>query len=557
MRQFSGVWRREAKFELATGGWVDCAAADGVQVVVLAHTSRSPDAHALLAEYRRAGSEGVRRRASDCGLLVCDQQSHTLMLMRDAVGMTPIYYGTKRGDFAFGTRVTDVAQFLSPFKLTPNRASLAALLVDHDAAPTDRSYFNDVHAVPPGHALIYRRGEVAWLSQVERASAAPPASYEEAVAAFAASFRDAVRVRLDSARPNALLLSGGLDSAAIACVAREFGEVIGISYGPQDGSAADESRYLDMLRAHGVRIERVPFYPTIDMTAVEASVRAGETPAFDAVPLTLQRAADAARALSARNLLLGTWGDQVLAPFPPPHHAALPPRRSNALRELAHAYQAYMSDVPVTDIRRALTRQSLRRHAPSWLLAQRRKRRRRKSVFDTLAHEFAPSQVVRERRSYADALYENVYAPAQTEAIAGTTKWGYAHGVEVPLPFLDWPLLQLLATFPSDYAYHEHTLKPLLRSAMRGIVPRELLDRRDKGDYTAAIARGALANRIVLERLEDLSRLVQHGLLSRTAARKTLARLHASSEIALGADELAMILLGLDTWLRLFCENPL
>ncbi|HET9438992.1 MAG TPA: asparagine synthase-related protein, partial [Longimicrobiales bacterium] len=510
-----------------------------------------------LAEYRRAGSEGVRRRASDCGLLVCDERSHTLMLMRDAVGMTPIYYGTKREDFAFGTRITDVAQFLSPFKLTPNRAALAALLVDHDAAPPDRSYFADVSAVPPGHALSYRRGEVSWLPQIERAGPTPPASFEEAVAAFAECFRTAVRVRLDSARPNALLLSGGLDSAAIACMALEFGEVIGISYGLQDGSAADESRYLDVLRATGVPIERVPFYPTIDMSAVEASVRAGETPSFDAVPLTLQRAADAARARSARNLLLGTWGDQVLAPFPPPQHAALPPWRSSALRDLAHAYQAYMSDVPVTDIRRALMRQSLRRHAPSWLLALRRERRRRKSVFDTLAHEFPSGAAARQRRSYADALYENVYAPAQTEAIEGTTKWGCAHGVKVPLPYLDWPLLQLLAMIPADYAYHEHALKPLLRSALRGVVPRELLERRDKGDYTAAIGRGALANRVVLERLEDLSRLVQHGLMSRAAARKTLARLHASSEIALGTDELAMILLGLDTWLRLFCEIPL
>jgi asparagine synthase (glutamine-hydrolysing) len=360
-----------------------------------------------------------------------------------------------------------------------------------------------------------------------------------------------VRVRLDADRPAGVLVSGGLDSAAIVCTAASAGDVFGITYGLQDGGSADESRYTDALRAQGLRIEHVPFYPTTDADGITQSVIESETPAIDQVTLTLARAAQQVRAAGAQSLMLGTWGDQVLSPFPPPHIAAVAPWRTGELARLARAYRQYMTDVDEADIYRAFVRRSLRRRAPGWWLKRRRNQARTTSRFDVLAREFAPPRLEPHLRSFGAAVLRSVTSRSQLQAVEGTTKWGTENGVDARLPFLDVPLVRFLASLPDQHAYRGNALKPMLRDGMRTVVPPIILDRRDKGDYTAAIARGAPRAAALLEQLGDLRELVEFDLMSRTAAAKTLAYFRQSSEIEATSQQLAQ-LMGVSAWLRRF-----
>ena len=51
---------------------------------------------------------------------------------------------------------------------------------------------------------------------------------------------------------------------------------------------------------------------------------------------------------------------------------------------------------------------------------------------------------------------------------------------ETRLPFLDHRLVELVMTRPIELSYRDGESKWVLRRAMRGIVPDEILDRRDK-----------------------------------------------------------------------------
>jgi asparagine synthase (glutamine-hydrolysing) len=348
------------------------------------------------------------------------------------------------------------------------------------------------------------------------------------------------------------LVSGGLDSSALLCLAANAGEVVGINYGTSDDAGADESRYLSVLRSHGLRIDEVPFLPAIDAAAAEQSVREAEAPLVDMVPLTLARAAAHSVMAGAETLLIGTWGDQVLSPFPPVHHRTLAPWR---IRRLARAYQAYMTDVPVPEIARALRRQALRQHAPAWVLQRRHERHRRQSIFDILAQNTASVvEPVQRTRTYRDAVVRNIFAPGMQQGIEMTVKWGSAHRVDARLPFLDRELVQFLLTLPDEIAYHGPALKPLLRASMRETVPHEVINRRDKGDYTTVMRRSALPGGVVIEMLDGLRRFVKHDIMSPAAARKTLARMDRNADIGTESDEMLMVL-GLDIWLRLFFEK--
>jgi asparagine synthase (glutamine-hydrolysing) len=177
-------------------------------------------------------------------------------------------------------------------------------------------------------------------------------------------------------------------------------------------------------------------------------------------------------------------------------------------------------------------------------------------MFDVLSYEFAPPPLPDTPTGYGGAVSANVHAPAQLQAIEVAFKWGASAGLDVRLPFLDYQLVRFLMSLPDDVAYHEHRLKPLLRDALGGIVPQAVIERRDKGDYTTAIQRAQLPRQPVLDLLEELQRPVEFGLMSARSAVETLARLRRATNIADTHDEL-MVLLSVDTWLRLFFQNEI
>jgi asparagine synthase (glutamine-hydrolysing) len=535
--------------ESRAGAAAELARHGALQVAVLRHRKTAETAEDLLRAYRRGGAQAVHERCADCTVVVSDEATGRLVLARDFVGATPLYWAERSGAFAFGTRISDVLDALA-LEPRPDRAALAALLLDHAGAPLDRTYFQGVRAVPPACTLVLSQAGTQLLAAAQTHVSRTVDSYADAVERFRTHLREAVINRLDSRPPTAVLVSGGLDSAALLCLAAQHGEVLGITYGPQDDPASDESRYIDVLRAAGIPIERTAFHPTIDAAALEQSIRQTEMPVGDIVPLTAQRAKAAAHMRGARTLLIGTWGDQVLAPFPPPQLATLSAWRAAAL---AARYQSYLADVPVADVRRALVRQSLRRRAPAWLLRARRTRQRRATMFDVLAHEFAAGPVM-VPASYAAAVRANTSDAGQVHAIEGTTKWAWPEQLDARLPFLDRELLQFLMSLPDDVAYHQHRLKPLLRDALRGVVPDAILERRDKGDYTSAIRRGQLPLAVTLELLDGLRRPLEFGLMSRRSAAKTLARLRTGYNIAQHEDD-AMMLLSLDIWLRICFQS--
>jgi hypothetical protein len=139
-------------------------------------------------------------------------------------------------------------------------------------------------------------------------------------------------------------------------------------------------------------------------------------------------------------------------------------------------------------------------------------------------------------------------------ALETTIKWGLANHLEVRLPFLDPGLVHWLRSVPDAIAYHNSELKPLLRTGLGDLLPREIADRRDKGDYTQAIADGMFAPADVLDALDGLRRLVDFGLMSSESAHLTLAKLSASPNIASETRSLASKLLAVDVWLREFFE---
>ncbi len=230
-------------------------------LAALALPADVPDAEVLFAGYRKWGRALPERLVGDFAIAIWDAREHELFLARDPFGVRPLYLYEGPGLFAFGTEIK--ALFRIPeVPRTLDDEEVARHLLG-TAWDLERTVYESVRQLPPAHALRARDGRAErwryWELDPERQfHAADEGEYYEG---FREHFTRAVRSRLRSATPVGISLSGGMDSSAVAAVARTLqgaGErplhtFSGIfpSFEGEDLRAIDERAYIDDVLALG------------------------------------------------------------------------------------------------------------------------------------------------------------------------------------------------------------------------------------------------------------------------------------------------------------------
>jgi asparagine synthase (glutamine-hydrolysing) len=181
------------------------------------------DSHLILAAYEKWGNRCPEQLLGDFAFVVWDQHNQELFCARDHFGVRPFHYYYRTGQiFAFASEI----KALLCLQKVPKRLN-EARVADYLASALDdkcATFYQSILRLPPAHSLlISRRGIQSWSywslasDQELRLS-----SDEEYAGAFREVFTRAVQCRLRSDFPVGSQLSGGLDSSAGTCVAREL-----------------------------------------------------------------------------------------------------------------------------------------------------------------------------------------------------------------------------------------------------------------------------------------------------------------------------------------------
>jgi len=213
----------ELPAEAGSPGRTHCQAADRVAVIDgHLYAEEEPllhEAELLLSLYERFGSGFAERLDGDFACAVAAEGE--LLLARDPVGLRPLFYGHKDGDLYF--------------------ASEAKALLD---------VCTEVVELPPGHIYTPRDGLQPYTS---RQDPVPEfGSAEEAARILADLVRGAVQRRMRDGLPGGVLLSGGLDSSIIACLAKESRpDLKTFTVGVGEAGSEDLKRAREMARYLG------------------------------------------------------------------------------------------------------------------------------------------------------------------------------------------------------------------------------------------------------------------------------------------------------------------
>jgi asparagine synthase (glutamine-hydrolysing) len=184
------------------------------------------DTEVMLEAVDRWGVDAaVRRFVGMFAIGLWDAESRRLSLVRDRLGIKPLYYGRVDGQFVFGSELKAIRQFPG-FEERIDRSALA-LYTKYNYVPEPHSIYEGIHKLTPGCILTldaasadpvvepyWSAGDVARTGLERRR----PRADAEAVAELRELLLDAVRLRMVADVPVGAFLSGGIDSATVVAL---------------------------------------------------------------------------------------------------------------------------------------------------------------------------------------------------------------------------------------------------------------------------------------------------------------------------------------------------
>lgn len=178
------------------------------------------DSEVIIHAYEEWGSECCRRFNGMWAYVLWDQRARRLICSRDRFGIKPFFYAQRKGRFLFASEVKAVLAGLGE-KARPNLSAISTFLVP-DWRPGDNSVFVEgISALKPAHQLVVTREGTTVSRYWDYDQPTHHYDYSAPQETFRELFSDSVRLRLQSNVPVSILLSGGVDSTAIAaCVSQ-------------------------------------------------------------------------------------------------------------------------------------------------------------------------------------------------------------------------------------------------------------------------------------------------------------------------------------------------
>ena len=214
------------------------------------------DTEVMLAACVEWGPEAaISRFVGMFAFALFDRQARTLRLVRDRLGVKPLYWTIAGGMLLFGSELR--ALMVHPaFRRDVDPDAISAV-VQYSYVPAPGTVFRGVHKLPPGSILTIQAGrepQIAryWSIADVVARGVSPIGEKDAIDRLDALMRDSVRLRLISDVPIGAFLSGGVDSSAVVALMQSTSDrpVRTFTIGFQDGAyneapfAREVARYL-------------------------------------------------------------------------------------------------------------------------------------------------------------------------------------------------------------------------------------------------------------------------------------------------------------------------
>lgn len=542
------------------------------------------DSEVILAAFCEWGVTGaVRRFVGMFAIALWDNQSGKLTLIRDRLGVKPLYYGWNGRTLWFGSELKALRAYPHWQPSISKRALADFFRFSYIADPY--SIYNDVSQLAPGHLLELTRGgepkvERYW-GLAEMKGREPAVSDDELEEEFEALMTDAFNLRMIADVPVGVFLSGGVDSSIVTALLKRDGPPIRTFTIGFDDARFNEAPFAEKVAKHLGTLHTTQIVRESD--AMDVLVGWGDLfdePFGDAsgIPtLLVSRLA----AKHVKVVLSADGGDELFAGY---NSYAAVMNRMESVRQhspVAKAARGMASTLPWERIDALLAERSSSADPDNSFtraLMLRLRYLRETSGLSTPGDQFehvltssywhdrelttllgeSPVSARRNSDEYAGEFGEQMCRWDLDYYLAGDVltkvdRSTMALSIEGREPLLDHRLVEFAFALPFRLRRGSLGSKHLLRKVLYKHVPRELIDRPKTG-FTPPIGRwmsGAL--KPLLDQYLDTGRIASQGLLNPMMVQTVRRRFEAGDPYSV---QRVWLLLAFQLWHARWMEGP-
>jgi asparagine synthase (glutamine-hydrolysing) len=488
------------------------------------------DTEVLVHLYEEYGGDFSKHLNGMFAIALWDKNKEELHLIRDRVGVKPLYYSIQNSELIFASEIKSIFQH-SKVRREPDYSALSHYFSLKNI-PAPQTAFNGISQVRPGERLVFSHGKLEKFQWWKiNFSAINNDDEEYAKIHIRKLLESSVRIRMKSDAPFGAYLSGGLDSSAVVALMANMSDqpikTFSLTY-EKDYMYKSSDRDFARQISKKYRTEHYEYMMThsdlIDsMDAVQDAFDepySGVTSTYFITNLISKH---------VKVALSGDGADELFGSYLP-HRLASP----------LYYYSKYKNRL------NSLNKQEIEQLAPfekdigylSDLYSKGSESERRMELYlfnDKTKHDKLFSKKMRyliknslsthdlvlnsfNKSATNDPLNRALSLDFETllpdQVLMFVDRLSMAHSVEVRTPFLDYRLVEYVASLPGNYKIKNGRVKSILKDSVSDLLPKEILNRPKEG-FVLPINDWIIENLSeYISEILDSSRLKKHGLLN-------------------------------------------
>ncbi len=464
------------------------------------------DTEVLIYLYREYGRDFVHRLRGMFAFGIWDETRRELFLVRDRIGIKPLYYTSFNGQFVFASEIKAILEHPDVRREVDEDAFYHYLSFLTTPAPS--TLFKGIYKLTAGHSLtVSENGSIEpeeyWdvFDNVTPLHNKPESFYAQSILE---TLREAVKYRMVSDVPVGVFLSGGLDSSTNTALFSEFsdGPVRTFSIGYEGQELYNEFQYARKVAElfntdhHEVIIDvndLVDFLPKLIFHQDE--------PIADAVCVPIYFVSKLARDNGVIVCQVGEGSDELFCGYPVWGEIL----KWNSLLPYFHAIPSFLRRLGLRSLEIAGKRgtgkyerlcrihygesmfwggaeafgESEKKVILSRNLREKFANRTSYEVVESLYHRFF------ERSPMHDYLHFMSYIDLRLRLpellLMRVDKMSMATSLETRVPFLDHKFVELAMSIPQNVKFKGGELKHILKKSVESIIPHEIIHREKQG----------------------------------------------------------------------------
>ena len=446
------------------------------------------DTEVVLNAFLCWGSSCFTRLHGMFAIAIWVRSERRLLLVRDRMGIKPLYYCLQDGEIYFGSELKCILRHPA----VPRHICLSGLncFLSLNYVPGPLTLVEGITKLMPGHLLEWSEGECSIRSYVPASAAADtPRSVEAACDELDGLLTQSLKEHLVSDLPVGIWLSGGLDSSTILHYAANSHphplRTYSITF---RGRSFDESKYIREVSSYfGTHHVDFDLSASADLVgAIEQIAYYSDEPSADAGALPLWFLAQMT-SKEVTVVLTGEGADELFGgylTYQADRYGAMARKIPLRLRKAALAFATLL---PVSDERISFE-YKLKRFLQGSLLPPEMAHvfwngtfsdaeKQRLFLFaeaGPLANILSDMPDSRGLQRYLD-FDQRYYLP--DDILYKVDRISMAHSLEVRPPFLDQRIVEFAARLPERFKLRGSRSKYVLRHLMKDKLPRSVLER--------------------------------------------------------------------------------